>query len=511
VLTFEWILAVIAGALLLSALARRIEVPYPTLLAIGGAALVALPGTPDWALEPDLALAVLVAPVLALAAYYTSLRELKRRWLPITSLVIGAVGFTTIVVAAVVRWFVPDMPWAAAIALGAIVAPPDAAAAAAVLSRLKLPDRLLKILEGESLLNDASALLIYRIAVGVAVTGQTGFAAFAPMAILTLAGSLVTGHAFGRLTVALMTRIGDPSILIIMQFVATFAVWIVADHAGLSGVLTSVAFAMTLAQFTPVALSAYVRLRAAAVWDSAVFLLNVLAFALIGMQLKPIWVRLDPDFRVGFLIISVVVLITVIAVRLAWLLFDNGLARILRGRRNSDDDGLSTTDSLIMSWCGMRGIVTLAAAFALPEQFPYRDLLLLTAFAVVFGTLVLQGLTLKPIIMALGVSAESPLDEELSRGRETGFRAALDAIGDDPSEEAELLRREYALARDRAASHAEGRFAGELPADPLRRRAIEAARGAVLALRASGEISDEAHRALEEELDWAELGAQAPS
>ena len=164
--TFEWIIGLLLGALVLGALARRLKVPYPTFLALGGAALAFLPAAPEWTLEPDLALALFVAPVLLDAAYDTSLRDLRDNWLAVTTLVVVAVAITTAAVAVVAHWLVPAMPWAAAIALGAIVAPPDAAAATAILRQVRIPHRLLKILEGESLLNDASALLIYRVAVG---------------------------------------------------------------------------------------------------------------------------------------------------------------------------------------------------------------------------------------------------------------------------------------------------------------------------------------------------------
>ena len=193
--TFQWIIGLLLGAVLLSALARRIKVPYPTFLALGGMGLAFLPGSPSWTLEPDLALALFVAPVLLDAAFDTSLRDLRDNWLPVSTLVFIAVGLTTATVAVLAHWLVPGMPWAAAIALGAIVAPPDAAAATAILRQVKLPYRLLKILEGESLLNDASALLIYRVAVGAAAMEHFRWSAFAPAIVLALAGSLIAGYA----------------------------------------------------------------------------------------------------------------------------------------------------------------------------------------------------------------------------------------------------------------------------------------------------------------------------
>ena len=192
-LAFEWIIGLLLGAVLLSALARRLKVPYPTFLAIGGMLLAFVPGGPSWTLEPDLALALFVAPVLLDAAFDTSLRDLRNNWLPVSTLVFVAVGLTTASVAVLVHWLLPDMPWAAAVALGAIVAPPDAAAATAILRQVKLPYRLLKILEGESLLNDASALLIYRVAVGAVAVQYFKWSEHAPSIAWALVGSLLAG------------------------------------------------------------------------------------------------------------------------------------------------------------------------------------------------------------------------------------------------------------------------------------------------------------------------------
>jgi NhaP-type Na+/H+ or K+/H+ antiporter len=233
--TFEWLIGLLLGAVLLSALARRIKVPYPTFLAIGGMLLAFVPSGPSWTLEPDLALALFVAPVLLDAAFDTSVRDLRNNWLPVSTLVFVAVGLTTAAVAVLVHWLLPDMPWAAAIALGAIVAPPDAAAATAILRQINLPYRILKILEGESLLNDASALLIYRVAVGAAAVQHFKWSEFAPSIVLALAGSLVAGYLFARTSMLLTRRITDAPSSIIVQFAGTFTVWIVAEHIGLSG------------------------------------------------------------------------------------------------------------------------------------------------------------------------------------------------------------------------------------------------------------------------------------
>ena len=402
------------------------------------------------------------------------------------------------------------MPWAAAIALGAIVAPPDAAAATAILRQVKLPYRLLKILEGESLLNDASALLIYRVAVGARCgpAHQDG-ASTRPRSRSHWSEACWPAILCARLWMPLTQRIKDAPSAIITQFAGTFTVWIVAEHIGLSGILTIVAYAITLARTAPERTPARLRVPTYAVWETVVFVLNVLAFVLIGLQLRPIWERLDDPVRLKYCTdcrrrarhrdpdphrLGDVVRRGAAAVDRARAILTSMIAPTVRG-------------GIVVSWCGMRGIVTLAAAFALPENFPYRDLMLLTAFAVVLGSLVIQGLTLRPLIAALRLRDENPVTSEVARARAVAYRAALDEIDGDPSEAAEILRLEYRALLLRAEEDG-GVASGELPADPLRRRAIHAARQSILKLRQSEEIGDDAFHQLEEELDWAELSAR---
>jgi Na+/H+ antiporter len=511
--TFEWTIALLLGAVLLSAAARRAKVPYPTFLAVGGMLLAFLPSGPSWTLEPNLALALFVAPVLLDAAYDTSLRDLRDNWLPVSTLVFVAVGLTTASVAVVGRWLEPDMPWSAAIALGAIVAPPDAAAATAILRQVKLPYRILKILEGESLLNDAGALLIYRIAIGAAATAHFTWQDFAPTVLLGLAGSLIAGYAFAKVSMRVTARITDVPSAIIVQFANTFMVWIVAERLGLSGILTIVAYAITVARTAPARTPARLRVPSYAVWETMVFVLNVLAFVLIGLQLRPIWERLDQPLRLRYCLIAAAVLAVVILTRIAWVMSYNTVLRAWIGRFGSPLRRPlappSVQGGIVIAWCGMRGIVTLAAAFALPSGFPYRDLILLTAFSVVLGSLLIQGLTLRPLILTMRLKDENPVEAEVGRARAIAYRTALDEIDGDPSEEAEILRLEYRALLLRAEGDPDGAVSAELPADPLRRRAIAAARRSILALRQSEDIGDDAFHRLEEEFDWAELSAQA--
>jgi CPA1 family monovalent cation:H+ antiporter len=512
-ITFEWIIGLLLAAVALSALAQRLGVPYPTFLAVGGALLAFVPASPSWVLDPKLALALFVAPVLMDAAYDTSLRDLRANWLPISTLVVAAVGVTTAVVAVLVHTLVPDIPWPAAIALGAIVAPPDAAAATAILRQVSLPHRIMKILEGESLLNDASALLIYRIAVSVEAARHLNWSEFTSSVSLVLLGSLVAGYLFGKLWLLTAPRFEDAPSAIILQFVGTFTVWIVAEHLGLSGILTIVVYAMVLARYAPARTSARLRVPTYAVWETVVFILNVLAFIMIGMQIGPIWSRLDDAVRLQYCEIAASVLLAVILARVAWVAtYRISLWLVVALDRLRGTETLtmpSFKSGIVVAWCGMRGIVTLATAFALPEDFPYRDLILFTAFAVVLGSLVIQGVTLRPLILALRLKQDDFVANEVARARGTAYRAALAEIDGDPSEEAELLRLEYRGVLLHAKGDPDGRItSSELPADPLRRRAILAARRAILHLRETEAIGDDAFHQLEEELDRAELGAQ---
>jgi CPA1 family monovalent cation:H+ antiporter len=254
------------------------------------------------------------------------------------------------------------------------------------------------------------------------------------------------------------------------------------------------------------------RIPTYAVWETVVFILNVLAFILIGMQLDPIWSRLDDAVRLQYCEIAASILIAVILARVGWVvIFRSGLRLAValgRWRGSKSLSMPSFKSGIVVAWCGMRGLVTLATAFALPEDFPHRDLILFTAFAVVLGSLVIQGVTLRPLILALRLKEDDFVANEVARARGAAYRAALAEIDGDPSEEAELLRLEYRGVLLQAEGDPDGRItSGELPADPLRRRAILAARRAVLELRQSEAIGDDAFHELEEELDRAELGA----
>jgi len=508
----EVFIVLILAATLLAAAARRVGAPYPAFLALGGALLAFVPGAPSFTVPPELALALFVAPVLVDAAFDASPRDLRDNWAPVTGLAVVAVALTTIAVAFVARMLLPDLPWAPAIALGAVVAPPDAAAATAVLRQLRPPHRILTILEGESLLNDATALLIYRLAVGAVAANGFFIGTVAPTFLISVVGSLVVGPALGWLSQRVTDRVRDVPTAIILQFVTTFGVWILAEHIGLSAVLTMVCFAMTVARTAPERTPARMRIPSYAVWETAVFVLNVLAFVFIGLQIRPILASLEPAAREQYFGVAGAVLVTVIFVRIAWHMSFNAVVR-WRDRRHGFHPPRpmlrpTVGSGLVISWSGMRGIVTLAAALALPAAFPFRDLIVLTAFIVVLGTLALQGLTLGPLLRALDLRDNDPVGHEVAAARERALQAGLAGLEGDQSPAAEAVRQEFIAHLGSVDANAEEgeaqRFASE-----AHRRALQAARQAVLDMRAKEAIGDDAFHQMEEELDWIEMAGES--
>lgn len=505
-LVFETILLLLLGAALLSMLAGRIGVPYPTLLAVGGVAVALIPGVPRLGLPPELILALFVAPVLLDAAHDTSLRDLRANWRPVLSLVLVAVGLTTIAVACVSRVFLPNMPWAAAIALGALLAPPDAVAALAVMRSVAPPHRIRSILEGESLLNDASSLLVYKLAVTAVAVGGFRVVDAVPAFALVTVGSVVVGWLLAVLVGRITAPIEHPAIATILQFVTTFGVWIVAERLELSGVVTIVVFGLTAGRRASGSSRTSVRILSFATWETMTLVLNVLAFTTIGLQLGPIMERLDGGERATYPLYALAILVVVILVRLAWVLVYGASHRLSRAPGDAPRSWTATFKSgLLVGWSGMRGIVTLAAALALPADFPYRDFILLVAFVVVLGTLVVQGLTLKPLLHALHFPPDTIVEDEIATARSAAIGAAMQVLDGEPGPAAERLRHEYREALGVARAGEDPRTSSD---NALRQRVLPASRHALDTLRSAGTIGDEAYRAVEQELDWLELSSR---
>lgn len=502
---FELTLVLLLTAVALTALSRRLEIPYPSLLALAGVGIAFVPGAPMIEIDPELALALFIAPVLLDAAYDTSLRDLNRYRLPLALLALGAVVFTAAVVA-FVGWKMAGLPIAAAIALGAIVAPPDAVAASAVLGQFKVPHRITAILQGESLLNDATALLIYRLAVSAAL-GSIMLSNAIPTILLSTIGSLAAGYLLGRFSLLTLSQIEDAASSTVVQFAGTFGVWILADRLGLSAIITIVVYAMTIARMAPRRMSARRRVSTYSVWESAVFVLNVLAFVLMGLQARSIVGRLSGEGQGEAFLIAATVLAVVIVARLVWVGSYVAIIRWLArfGSEGQRRDVPTFGGAVLVGWCGMRGLVTLVVAIALPAGFPGRDPIVLAAFAVVLGTLVLQGMTLKPLLRILNFDPDRTVDNEVAQARVAIMQAALDVLSRKTSAAAAVVREQYEAQRLIAQNPEDAQAATEY--DRLRLYAINRQRDTLEELRRNGTIGDEAYHRLEEEIDWSELAA----
>lgn len=487
----------------MASLARRWEAPYPALVALAGVGLALFPDLPPLALDPHLALALFVAPVLVDAAFEASQRDLRVHWGPVASLALGAVTLTVVLVALVARALVPGLPWGAAIVLGAIVAPPDAAAASTVLKALRPPNRLLVILEGESLFNDASALLIYRLAVMATLTGTLSGWSILPTFLVVTVGSLLLGLVLSALAKRIARNITELPTAFVFQFCGTVSVWLLAEGLHLSGIITTVVYGMSIGRHAPTILPARLRVPSWAVWEVVVFILNVLAFILVGFQLK----SLSPGTGRAYLGVTVAVLLTAVVARALWV----WCATTVRRWRRGSELVISKRESLVAAWCGMRGTVTLAAALALPANFPFRDLILVSSFGVVLGTLVIQGLTLRPLLLYLKLEDDGTVEKEVHTARVEGLKAALASLeAQPPSRTLERLVEQFKIQLVRAEGECT-EDAADLAAErvveaDLLRACLQAQRDRLIALRDDGSIGEDAFRVLQEELDWTELG-----
>ncbi|RZJ94383.1 MAG: sodium:proton antiporter [Brevundimonas sp.] len=496
-------------AVIISAGAQRLRLPYPPLLAVGGAAVAFFPWAPELRLDPDLALALFIAPVLLDAAYDSSPRDLKRNALPIAFLTLAAVGVTVVAVAFAARWLRPDLPWAAAIALGAIVAPPDAAAATSVLKATPVPQRLRTILEGESLFNDASSLLIYRFAVAAVGGGLAwGWPLVATMA-WTLLGSLAFGVVAAALLSRVTSRVREAPTAILLQFIGAFGVWITAEKIGVSPIIAIVVFGMVAARVSARRVEATVRAPSYAVWETVVFGLNAVAFALVGLQVGPLWRELSAGEQERYAVFALAILAVVVIARLVWVMtyhsFVQAKNRWFGAVLPTGEQSPEAQHGLIVAWAGMRGLVSLAAAYALPAAFPNRDLIQLSAFVVVMGTLVVQGLTLGPLVRLMKIRDDDILPGEIRTARRAIAEAAIADLAPRRSAAAKRLRADYAERLAHVTGETQGDGRAELEIDRLTAEVLVAKRDALSRLRADGEISDMAYFQIEEELDRHDL------
>ncbi|MEG3176399.1 cation:proton antiporter [Sphingomonas sp. RB3P16] len=487
----ESLLALLFAAIASLQVSRRLRLPYPAMLALGGVVVAFIPGAPTIAIDPGTALALFIAPVLLDAAFDFPLGAAQKLWRPLAILAVGAILVTTAAVTWIGVAFV-GLPLAAAVALGAIVAPPDAAAATAVLGTVSLPKRTIAVLKGESLFNDATALLLFGAALAVQASGGFGTGVALQLA-LAAPGGLVFGIAAALVTRWLGRFVAETLGGNILQFVNAFAVWIIAERLHLSPVLAVVGCAMTLARSGDGG-SPRMRVHSFAAWATVVFLLNVLAFLLMGMQARLIVGRMTTVHLWDSLAVAGWVIVAVIVSRIALVMTWNLLAARFAPVRG-DLAPPSVGQGVFVAWCGMRGLLTLATAFALPATFPQRDTVVLTAFAVVLATLILQGMTLRPLIHWLGLDRIDDPEQEVAEARDELAQAATAALAQIDGEEAAHIRYAYALQDSPAG--ARYRDAGLA--------AVAAERAELEALRDAHRLSDESYYRLQEEIDWREL------
>ncbi|MCK6450721.1 MAG: Na+/H+ antiporter [Alphaproteobacteria bacterium] len=518
------ILALIAGGIVLGLLARQTRVPYPIALVLGGLAVSFIPGLPAIAVDPELALTLVLPPILYQAAIFTSWRDFRANIKPIGLLAIGLVLVTTLGVAAVAKLIVPAMPWTAALVLGAIVSPSDAVAATAIMRNVRVPRRIVTVIEGESLVNDAAGLVFFRFALAAALAGAWSFSFPGPgLQFLFLAtGGTVIGAAAGYLSVHVQRRIADPMSEIAFSLVFPFAVFIAAEKLHVSAVLAVVAAGLVRGWHAPEVFSAQTRIQAYAVWDVIVFLINTVVFILIGLMLPQVMEGLAGYPLSTLALCAVVVSAAVIALRFLVVFgaaYGREIAVPTLRRRASE---LPWRHLVIVGWSGMRGVVSLVMALALPltmhdgEPFPQRELILFLTYAVILATLVLQGGTLGFVIRRLGVGADCDTDAEERLARAKSIHAAMAEIdemaksGRVPAEVAHTIRDGYGhrLADVEALfgdflQRPSGAAAGAYHAAHL--AALGAARRRLIKLRRDGQIGDEAWQRLQRELDLEEV------
>ena len=511
----ELILGLLIAVAALVTIARRLEIAYPIFLVIGGLILGLVPGVPPIHIDPEMIFLIVLPPLLYIAAFYTPIQNLRANLGTISSLAVGLVIVSAGAVAVAAHALIPGITWAAAFALGAIVAPPDAIAATAVTRRLAVPRQIVTILEGESLLNDATALTIYAAALAVAAG-----AVFSPAgAIVRFAGAIVggviIGVAVGWLIAHIRARIEDTPVEMTISLLTPYAAFLPADRLDASGVIATVAAGLYLGHRGSRIMGADARLTGRAVWDTITFLLNGFVFIVMGLEIPLLFRTLTPALAIGLVGIGVAVTVLLVLVRALWILATVFLPQRVHGRREALES------SVVLSWAGMRGVVSLAAALALPltlpggQPFPAREALVIVTLTVIALTLVGQGLTLPSLIRALRLSTDTGLRAEEARARQhlldaatrrldelyrvwPGHRPLLDELRQTYRHRSEHVERQ----RDAPEGSAEDQELIEHR--EIRQTVIGAEREALLRLRAEEEVSDEVLRELERELDLEE-------
>ena len=498
--------------------APALHVPYPILLVLGGLALGFIPGVPTLQLPPELVLIAFLPPLLYSAAFFTSLRELRESIRPIGTLAIGLVLATMTAVAVVAHAMVDDMSWGAAFVLGAVVAPTDPLAASAIMHRLGVPRRAITIVEGESLVNDGTALVLYRVAVTAVVAGTFSVWEASWRLVWSVVGGVAIGLIVGFLVAFVRRRIDNPPVEVTIALITGYLAFIPANAAQASGVLAVVTAGVYLGWRTPELTSFQTRLSGSAVWEIFTFVINAVLFALIGLQLPSILDALTGYAGTKLVWWAVIVTGTVVVTRLVFVPVFTYLPKRFLGSFGGSNPAPPLNRAAVVAWAGMRGAVSLAAALAVPlttnagSPFPQRDLIVFLTFCVILGTLVFQGLTLPMLINVLGVEADHLDEKEEAKARIKAADAAIARLSELESEDwvrddtAERLRGLYGFRRNRFASRFDQEDDGAIEVQSqsyqrLRRELLEAERSELVNLRRDGVISSDVERRLHRDLD----------
>jgi Na+/H+ antiporter len=513
------LVSLLLSVVVLGTIARLVHVPYPIVLVIGGLVLGLALGPDDTVtLDPDLVLVIFLPPLLYSSAFFANLHDIRRGMRVVSVQAIGLVLLTMCTVAVVAHELIPDMSWPVAFVLGAIVSPTDALAPAEILRRLRVPRRLVSLIEGESLLNDGTALVAYHTALKAVGVGFVFWDATGDF-VVNVAGGIAIGLVAGTVLVEIRRRINDIPTEITISLLSGYAGYLPAEELGVSGVLAAVTTGILLGWKAPQISTASMRLQGYAVWEILVFLLNALLFVLIGLQLPTILEGLNEEQPLTLLGWAAAVSATVILTRLVFTELFTHFIRFVDRRQIQRERRSSWRIRLVGGWCGMRGAVSLAAALALDPGFPNRDIVLFLTFAVIFATLVLQGLTLPALIKVLHVEDDGADEREELIGRRAAVDAALmrlDDLGgaewtrDDTTERMRMMyqyrQRRFAV---RAGEIEDGEGLDGFETRSYRyqkmvRSVLNAQRERLVELRNRGEISNEVMHRLERELDLEE-------
>jgi CPA1 family monovalent cation:H+ antiporter len=518
--SFEIVLALLVAAAALAPVAKKLDVPLAIVHVVGGAALVAVPDLRTFELDPQVAFTLFVPPLLYWAALHTSARDLRRSGRSLFLLAVALVLVTAGAVAVAAVLLVPHLGWGPAFVLGAIVSPPDAAVATAIAHRLGIPKRLVDLLEGETLLNDSTAFVTYNVAIAAVVSGAFSFGG----AVLQFGWAVLGGVAFGAaaagLVIFLRKRLHHTEVENAISLVTPFAAFLPAEHFKASGVLAVLTVGVILAYGGPRIVSARTRVQAQGMWGILSFVLEGLTFLLIGLNLGNMILRQVKSFDGYAIVVTLVVALVCVVVRLAWVFPGTYVPRLV-SRTVRDREGWPPWRNIFfLGWAGLRGGDTLVMALAIPlmtsagAPFPHRGLIMDVAFGVILVTLVVQGLTLRPLARALKLKDPSVTErdgEELEARRhaaEAG-RAALHAAAERHAVDTELLERFIAAhtlrTRSGSAQTIEAFDAATETIATLERATLSAERAALLKLHDEGKISDDVLRTVQAELDLEEL------